>query len=243
MEKNLPRIERGITKIIVPHGKDEVAFAWPSQGPDDYQTIGKRFLARNLKVPTGDYTASLAHAVYCNPETENEPEFKKIRNMGKRWLWVFNKDVWTSKGVYVVPDVNAIGTSQTLNQDELEKMLNGGKELSWGGIRFSKDGRVRFAPKGSYKLGKHTPESLAKDGFVIASYGLEGAEKLGEVSSKFRYDPNTYGGHNNIQKELYSEQRVSALSGNYGDRLSVIGDLFNDYWGGLAFGVQEIKQK
>ena len=63
-------------------------------------------------------------------------------------------------------------------------MLFDGKEIN--GVRFSKANQVRFAPKGSYKLGVHV-ESFVKDGFIIASYGVEGAEKLGEASSKFNY--------------------------------------------------------
>jgi len=235
MEKKLPRIEI-IRKIIVPHEKGEIVFDGLSQqGPNDYQTIGKRFLEKNLKVPIGDYSASLIHATYCIPDVENTPEFKEIKNiMRLKGLWVFNRDLWTSDGVYVVPDLNAVGTSYPLNQDELEKMLKDGKELGWGGIRFSKDGRVRFAPKDSYELGDHTSESLAKDGFVIASYSPIGAEKLGEVSSKFNYDPRTYG--LNIQEGQNPKQRVSSLCESGSGRLDVSG---NDFGGGLsrAFGV------
>ncbi len=236
MEKKLPRIERGITKIIVPHEKGETVFDGHSQEPDHYQSVGGGLLARNLEVPTAEQTAYLVHAAYCISETENEPEFKEIRNsiMSGRWFWVFNRNIWTSEGVYVVPDLNAVGRSQTLNQDKLEKMLKGGKELSWGGIRLSKDRKVRFAPKDSYELEDHTPESLAKDGFVIASYNPVGAEKFGEVSSKFKYNPKTYG--LNIQKGQNPEQRVSTLS-DYGGVLSIDGHDFGGDGKGCAFGV------
>lgn len=237
MKKKLPRIER--TKIYVPHGKGEVAFAWPSQGPHKYQIVGQGILNRKLVIPTAEQTASLTHAVYCNPETENEPEFKEIRDiMQDKQLWIFNKNLWTSKGVYVVPDLNAVGTSQKLNRNKLEKMLKGGKELGWGGIRFSRDDKVRFAPKGSYELGEHTPESLAKDGFVIVSYNLIGAEKLGEVSSKFRDNPETDG--LDIQKERNSEQTISALRDYIYQNLKVDGNfnkISEGYIYGHAFGV------
>ena len=225
----------------MPQEKKEIVFDYLSQrGPNYYQAIGRFLLARNLKVPIGDYSASLVHAACCISETENKPEFEEIRYiMRKRWLWVFNRNLWTPKGVYVVPDLNAVGTSQTLNQNELEKMLKGGKELSWSGIRFGEDGRVRFAPKESYKLGEQTPESLAKDGFVIASYGIEGAEKLGEVASKLKYYPKTYGLE---QKGQNPEQTVSGLYDADGDRLYIIGGYDGDEPGvngksGYAFGI------
>jgi len=240
MEKKLPRIERGITKIIVPHGKGEKVFDALSERHGAYQIIGKRLLERNLRLPTGDYNACLLHAAHCYPEIEKEPEFKEIRHppMENRWLWVFNKNLWTSDGVYVVPDLNAVGTSQPLNQDELEKMLKGGKELSWGGIRFSKDGRVRFAPKESYKFKGHTSESLTMDGFVIANYTSRGAEKLGEVSSKLADLPEILG--LNIQEGEEPAQRVSALNNTY-SRLDIFGGFYDnrEYRGGYAFGVLE----
>jgi hypothetical protein len=236
MEKKLPRIKI-IRKIIVPHEKREIAFdVLSQQGSNDYPTIGKRFLDRNLKVPIGDYTAPLLHAAYCIPEVENKPEFKEIRDImrGKHHLWVFNRNLWTSDGVYVVLDLNAIGTSYPLNQDELEKMLKGGKELNWGGVRFSEDGRVRFAPKGSYELGRHTSESLAKDGFVVASYNVIGAKNLGKVSTKFDYGSRVLGV--DIQEGQNPEQRVSALCG-FWNNLDVFGNYHNNTGDGYALGV------
>lgn len=239
--------------MVVPHENREIGFDARIQGPSHYRSVGRELLARNLKVPIGDYTAHLLHASYCNPKTKNEPEFEEIRNsiMKHRWLWVFNRNLWTYEGVYVVPDFNAIGTIQSisikprfvevrqslLNQNELEKMLKGGKELSWGGIRFSKDKSVRFAPKGSYELGKHTPESLAKDGFVIAGHSSRGAEELGEVSLKIMCKPETYGV--NIQEGQNSEQKVSALrKRGYDNKLGVLGNCHGSLsLLGHAFGV------
>ncbi|MEK6829175.1 MAG: hypothetical protein AABY15_03530 [Nanoarchaeota archaeon] len=232
MEKRHARIERGITKLVVPHEKGEVTFAYPSIGPNNYTEVGKEILKQEMNVPTGDYMASLIHTAYCNDSVKNEPEYQNIREIMKnKWLWVFNRNLWTKDGVYVLQDSKAIGRSQPLSQNDLEKMLKGSKEVN--GVRFSKDKNVRFAEKGSYQLENHTPESLAKDGFVIASYGIEGAEKLGEVSSKFKVKPYVYG----VEKDT-SEQRVSALYLNsFGDRLNVYGDVFGDYGDCHAFGV------
>lgn len=237
LARQIPKIKRGMTKIAMPGEGRETTFAYPAAGPDTYQTVGKRILESRQKLPTGEQTVSLVHSAYCVPELENEPEFNTIREIMRcNWLWVFNRTLWTPKGVYVVQDSEAIGRSQPLNQTDLEKMLKGGKEVK--GIRFSKDERVRFAPRGLYKLGEHTPESLAKDGFLIAGYGLEGAKKLGEVSTKFKYSPRTFG--IDVQEGQNSEQRLSALGGYRGvdaDGLNVYGDCFAGDRDGHAFGV------
>lgn len=229
--KYKPRIERGRVEMWVPHNGGEVAFAYPSAGPNTYRNVGSQILKAGQQVPTGDYTSSLLHSAYCSDAT-NEPEFVNVRDVMKRnWLWVFNRNLWTPTGVYVLQDKDATGRSKPLNIRDLEKILKGGKDIS--GIRFSRDGRARFAPKGSYTLGNHTSESLAKDGFIIASNGLEGAEKLGEVSDKLRGNPVTYGV--NIQEGQTPEQRVSAVGGYY-VRLGFCGD-WVDYDFGHAFGV------
>src|SRR3989344_3183364 len=173
-----PRVERARTKLVVPHGGKEIAFAYPSIGPGSYFDVGRNILKSGQNVPTGDYASSLIHVAYCHSSVKDETEFQDVRNMmKKRWLWVFNRNLWTPEGVYVVQDLEAIGRSQLLNQNDLEKALKGGKEIK--GIRFSKDKRTRFASKESYDLGEHTSESLARNGFLIASYDFEGAEKLG----------------------------------------------------------------
>ena len=171
------------------------------------------------------------HAAFCSKDVTDEPEFKDVREtMRNRWFWVFNRNLWTGKGVYVSQDLEAIGRSQTLNTADLEKSLNGGKEIN--GIRFSKDKLVRFAPKESYKFGEHTPKSFAKDGFIIASCGVEGAEKLGEASTKFKFKkPYILGVETQAQ-----EQRVSAFCED-DDGLDFGGGSFDYGDGGRAFGV------
>jgi hypothetical protein len=237
VNNNLPRIERGATRIVVPHIEGETAFIHPSQGPHNYQTVGRGIIARNLKVPNGDYTASLVHAAYCS-EAKDEPEFKEIRGIMKgRWLWVFNRNLWTPEGLYVVSDPEAKGLSEQLNPNDLEKRLKGSKEIQ--GIRFSKDGSVRFAPKQSYNLGEHTAEELSTQGDVIANYGIEGAKKIGEVASKFRYKPITHG--INVNEDGKPALRVAGLDSSGGvdvDGLRVDGD-WDDGDLGYAFGVSD----
>ena len=243
MEKQISRVVRGRIELIVDHEGKELAFVYPSEGPNTYQNVGKGILERKLTIPTGNQTASLVYGAY----NSQEPEFKEIQNILKnKWLWVFNRILWTPEGVYVVHDSEAVGISQPLDINDLEKRLNtkeqslalvGGRDPCYG-IRISGDETVSFAPKKSYKLGDHTPESLARDGFIIASFGAEGAKKLGEVSTKFEYAPYVYG--LNIEKGQDPSHRVSALLPNWnpdGQRLRVNGNCRGNCNDGCAFGV------
>jgi len=231
----IERVERGQTNLIVPYNSGELVYVHPRVGPNIYRAVGSEILKQGLLVPTGDYTAPLVHSAYCDDEVKNEPEFESVREtMKNRWLWVFNRNLWTDKGVYVFQDLEAKGLSEPLNLNELEKSLKGGREFN--GIRFSEDGIVRFAPKELYVLGEHTPGYLLRDGFIIASFGKDGAEKIGKVSSKFRYHPVIDGV--DVQEGQNPEQRVSALDVDLiGNRLGFYGD-FDDNRNDYAFGVR-----
>ena len=236
MEKRQARIEREMKQLVVPHKKGEIAFAYPSVGPNIYSKVGAEILKQGMKVPIGGYIASLVHSVYSDDSVVSEPEFQEIKEIiRERELLIFNRNLWTKEGVYVVPDPEAIGKSQPLNQNDLEKMLKESKEFN--GIRFSRDGKVRFAPKGSYQLGTHSPEYLTKDGFMIASYGTEGAEKLAEVSSKFPNQPTIHG----IETDT-PEQTVSSLGTYYFASLDVNGNHSENHRLSYAFGLKQETQ-
>ena len=153
--------------------------------------------------------------------------------MKQRYFWFFNRNLWTPKGVYVVSDSEAVGLSKPLKTEELEKRLN--ESPAGSPICYSSDGTIRFAPKKSYELGEHTPESFAKDGFVIASFGVESAERLGEVVMKLKYNPRTWGLE--IEEGVSPVQRLSAVSGFY-CRL-YLGGCGSDARDGYASGVMD----
>jgi len=227
-----PRVVRGRVELFVPYQNNEITFIYPSSGPDTYQNIGKEILQKKLILPHGDYTAALLYAAYCT-DAKNEPEFANVRDiMNKRWLWVFNQNLWTDKGIYVVQDTQADGKNKSLSIKDLEKRLEGAQEFD--GVRYSKDQTVRYAPKETYVLGGHTASTFAKDGFVRATAHQEGAQKLAEVAATFSYNPRTWG--LSIAENDKAEQRVSALNGYDGDGLGLYGD-FGDDGRGHAFGV------
>ncbi len=170
-------------KLFVPHDSREITFALPGVGPGMYQENRKKLLGRGLRIPTGDEVASLLHAIYCNPEIKNKPEgISEIEydQLGET-INIFNINLWTSKGTYILQDLKASGSDKNVEIDDLESMLIGGTEIE--GIRFSKDKRVRFAPKDTHILGEQDPEKIAENGLIIANYGIEGAKKISEVAS------------------------------------------------------------
>ena len=241
-----PTIER-ISKIWQPDAWiniNNLSFASPAFGPTNYQKVGKEILEKELTLSTGEEIAPLIYSAYCIPEIKDEPEFQNIRQIMKNnWFWVGNRNLWTSKGVYIIKDPRAIGRSQTLDINELEAKLEGAE--TYQDVRQNPETGISFAPKQSYKLGEHTPESLSKDGFMIASYGVKGAENLGEVSAstQFKNLPYIYG--LDIKEGQNPKQTLSALFDNwcldYG--LYVDGNVWVDVDDGLALGVVPEKRE
>ena len=149
----------------------------------------------------------------------------------------------------MLKDPRALGTSP-LNQENLEKMLEDGDEIT-SGVVLSKDRKLAFAGKGTYKLGEHAIKSFAKDGFVIATnFGLEGAEQMAKVASAFKRLPYIHGAE--IEKtDSLLIQTVSGLDSGCDDgRLHLVGNSRGggtlrpvgdggDGRGGLAFGVSQ----
>ena len=230
---NTPRIVRGRTELYVPSGAGELMYVSPAVGPQTYQTVGKQIISNGLTVPTGDETAPLIHQTYVG-ELKEEAEFANVRDIArKRFFWVFNRNLWTPKGMFSMQDTKAIGLSQELDEKTLERKLKCGKDVS--GVRFSQDGSVRFAPKDTYVIGEMSAGELEKDGFMIAQYGVEGAKLMAEASATRKNNPIIYG--LDIKENQKSETRVSALYEG-GARLHFGGgnDDFNN--NGCAFGVR-----
>lgn len=119
--------------------------------------------------------------------------------------------------------------NEKLDEDDLEKRLFGGREIAR--VKISEDGRVRFAPKESYKLGENTSEEFAKSGLMIASCLEEGAEKFREVSARFKAKPCIYGVETETQ-----EQTVSAIY-VHGKRFNFYGHTLGENRYGRGLGM------
>lgn len=226
-------IIRGETIIKVPYNNSTVKFVYPGEEPNNYTKVSQSILEKGLRLATGGETASLIYESYCSPEISESLEAKAIKEiMRSRWIWVANRNLWTPEGVYVADDEKGVGRTQAFDINELEQKLVGSKEIK--GVKFSKDGKLRFAPRNTYQSGEQSPEDFEKNGFIIASYGIEGAEKLAEVSKKFSYKPRVW----TVETSDNPELRLSALCGYGGSRLDASGGSLDGYRDALAFGVR-----
>jgi hypothetical protein len=202
-------IERMKDVIIVPCEGKEVAFAPFLMERNTYEKVGREILSSGYLIPTGEEIGSLIYAVYFNSNFQGNKRprvFDDVKYLldhgGDRKIWVFNRNLWTQKGVYVVQDLEAKGISEKLDENELEKKLENSREIK--GVQFSQDNKVRFAPKRTYKLGGINHLDLAENGFIIASHGIEGARNIAEVSSKIQREQSFVSGVNvRAPKELY----------------------------------------
>ncbi len=229
----LPEVIRGErTELRVFCSAEQVArFVHPAFGPFNYFGVGEDIMRNGLALPTGDLTAHLLYAACCVPESQRVSEFADVREkMQKSWLWLYQVNFWTRKGIYVVQDSESRGTASKFDVDFLEKLEDGSTHKR---VRFSKDGTVRFAPESTYVLGEHTPESLANDGFVIASFGVEGAKALAQVANTFEGIIQTCGA---AKRMPLPATRVSGVVGCIANGLCIGGD-FAGGWDGYAFGI------
>lgn len=215
--------------------KGTISFARNAFGRGTYNSVGQGILSAGLCVPTGAESARLVYALCKKDTSKNESFLQKVReHLRNRWLWVYQQNLWTDKGVYSRADFEAKGREEMLEVAQLEMMLRGGREVTSGGIRFSADGRVGFAPRGSYRFGEHTPASLSNDGAVIVQYGFRGAIMLSQFAEFLGKTPYTYG--EEIKERQSPKQRVSTL-GEDGGGLRIGGGGFGDFDGGWAFPV------
>jgi len=232
MTNKQPRIERGITKLIIPHEKGELITAWPSKGPNNYKNVGKEILEdiNNLRLQTGYETSLLANKSYGR----EEPEFQDVKDkIDSRYLHVFHVDFWLpengrNSGMYSVYDSEALGRDMKFNQEELEEKLRGAEVYQ--GVRINRDNGVAFAPRSTIYLGKEIDWNRFKiNGENIAIFTPEGAENLAELGkNNFKYGYN-WGvtGNSNVETRVSALGRLWILDG----RLDVDGD-----WGGGGFG-------
>lgn len=176
-QKYLPKIERAYSRLTIPIDEEEISFAVPGFGPNNSISVADEILSKNFKIPSAEQIVSLAEFVFSKSELFEELELKILRDEIKlKMLWVYNINLWTKDDVYIIQDYPKL--NQTYDIKSLEEILKKGSEIK--NVRFSDNGKIRFAPKNSYRLGGQTPTSLSNNGYVIASFGIEGTKKLYE---------------------------------------------------------------
>lgn len=234
-----PRIIRGYSFIGIPIDGQEVQFVQPIFGPADYRTAGELILKAGLQIPTGKQMAFFLDNCYNIEEIAKSREAQEVREKIRAWFWDFKKNRYTmhgpenQRGLWVVRDVRAVGLSEELDKQQLEKMLDSKIEIK--GVKFSSDKSVAFAPEKTY-LNKPFDEA---NGYLIArGEGEEGAEALVRVSRNRKGFRDT-GGVFLAELSKKDFERVSSLDDYIGYRLDVGGYYWYDYYEGFAVGVKE----
>lgn len=200
--------------VQTPRG--EAVFVHRAFGPGNYNDIAKQVLTNRQKLPTGEQDAFMLDEAYnsLNKEVKNNERTKSVRDiMFNNWLWVPVVNIWTpnsirNPGKYGVFDENGEGLGRVYTVEELEDKLSGGSTEK--GLRFSKDGKVSFAPGNTIRAGNHDKGTLKDDGAFIGNYGVEGAERLDKIAGNFSLKPYSWIVNNTSDKPI---QTLSALSG------------------------------
>ena len=209
----------------IPHEKGTLTFQYPSF-KGTYGKVAELIDSEGLKRPTSPELASLVYDAWKNPKGEGESEILKI--LKNNWFWEFTGNFYLPKsneevnnGVIIVYNPDIKNGVLSMDKSSLIKRLN------------ENDSDVKFVPFG-YKTETQTPNELEKNSYIIARYGEEGAEKIAEVSSKYKVNPYLFS-FKSVDEE---RQRMSALDydwGGYG--LDVSGSGWNGGDVGRSFGV------
>ena len=197
----------------------------PAYGPGTYADVKSAIEQDKLKGPTMAETVSLVYSAFDSSTNRYSTEIKEI--MAKELLWAFTGTLYVpNKGAYIQDDPEIKNGMPFMEESGLIKKLE------------ARDSSVRFVRFG-YQVGEMSPLQLAKNPYVIAFAGEEGAEKLAEVSDKYKYKSFLW----SFESVDEITTRVSALDFDFGRRLSVDSGLHGDYRNGRAFGVFEKTQK
>lgn len=223
------------TQLIAPHNGGKLTFLHPPYGHGTYANVGSGIETDKLKRPTMAETASLVYASFNSPEDSRyirySNEIKDIIRQALLWAYTLSKQYTLRpiNGVFVYDESNGERFSG-LNGSKLEQMLGQRQEH---GVVYSDDGLLRFIQFG-YKVGEMSSLELAKNSYVIALAGEEGAEKLAGIADKYRNKPYLLS-FKSVDRNM---TRVSAISSrDSGRRLSVGGYGIGNHGVGRAFGV------
>ena len=219
MKTNQLKVKEGRTELTLVHNGENLTFIYPCFGPDTYANVNDLIEEAKLERPTMSQTASLVHAAF-NSDDKYSTEIKEL--LKKRWLWTFTGILYVpNEGAYIQDKPRIKDRMPFIEKSELVKKLE------------QNDHSVRFVPFG-FKTESMKPSELAKNKFVVGLAGEEGAEKLAEISDKFKNDPFLWG-FKSVDETI---TRVSALGSYWGSVRGLLVDGYDHgyYRGGYAFG-------
>ncbi len=143
--------------------------------------------------------------------------------MKDKWLWGFTGILYTPKTIYILDNPETRNGMPFMEESELVKKLEK-NDLSVRQVEYG------FGTESMSAL------DLAKNKFVIALAGEEGADKLAQTADTFKIKPYLFG----LKQVNENKTRVSALySISYlVQRLNVDGNNHGNLRSGCAFGVR-----
>ncbi len=224
------KVQIGKTYLTdIPHEKGKLTFQYPSfRGT--YGSLAEQIDKEGLQRPTSAQTASLVYDAFQNQKGEYEAGILKI--LRDSWLVEFNGNLYLPKneggevhnGVIIEANPKIENGRLVMNKKDLIERLR------------KNDPNVKFVPFG-YSTGEQSTHKLAKNPYIIARYGEEGADKIADLASKYKRNPRVWS-FESIDSEIV---RMSALGDSdwNGGRLHVYGNGWLDGNDGLAFGVKK----
>ena len=215
----------GKTYLNVKSPNGVISFVAPAFGPGTYADVNSRILEAGLEEPTMAQTANLVHAAWQNPNEKYSSDI--IKKLRSNWLWTFNGLLYVpNEGIYIQDRPEIRNGRVFMDKSDIVKKLG------------AKDPSVRFVPFGTFKRESQTSLELAKNPFIQALAGEEGADKLAQVADKYSNKPYVWAFDKKDVSQLTA--RVAGLDswGILGGGLLVSGDDWDDSYDGYAFGVR-----
>jgi len=214
----------------IPHEGGSITFQHPAfRGT--YGNLAQQIDADGLQRPTSAQTASLVHDALQNPKGEYEAGILKI--LKDSWLVEFNGNLYLPKhegeevhnGVIVEANPTIQNRRLVMDRKDLIERLR------------KNDSNVKFVPFG-YAVGEQSTHTLAKNPYIIARYGEEGADKIADLASKYKKNPKVWS-FESVDSEIVV---MSALNDGrliFDNRIDVNGNDWNAVDFGHAFGVKK----
>ena len=218
-QDNQMKVKEGRTELTIDHNNEDLTFIYPSFGPNTYANVQNEIEQAKLEKPTIAQTASLVNSAF-NSNDKYSQEIQKL--LKEKWLWAFTGILYVpNEGAYIQDNPEKRNEKPFMEKSSLVKLLE------------AKDPSVKFVPFG-FKTEKMSPSELARNEFVIALAGEEGADKLAETASKFRNPPYLWS-FKSVDEAVTS---VSALYSYWYSvhRLDVDGNYHGYNRSGHAFG-------
>ncbi len=216
------RINERRTELTVEHEGIDLTFLHPPY-IGEYRDVKDLIQEEGLQTPTMSQTASLVHEAFNSDDNKYSQGIKKI--MKDACLWGFTGNLYIpNKGVYIQDNPEIRDGRVVMDESELVAKLEADDET------------VRFVPFG-YETKNMSASELAKNPYLVALAGEEGADKLAEVAGKHKKIPYLW----SFKSVDRPTTRVSRLSSDEGFlyRLVVSGVHFGGDINGYAFGVSK----